>query len=65
MANKDIARLDARIDHLEERVSSLIDRFDGHFGNHHGSWSFWRQNTLAATLGACLVFIVEIVRQFI
>ena len=60
----DATRLEVRIDRLYELVIGLQERLDSHIGNHHSSWSFWRQNTIAATLGAALVFLTEVLRRF-
>ena len=65
MSDQNEARLEARLDRLVAAVEALRERVDAHIDNHHGRWTFWRQNTLAATLGAVLVFTVEVLRKFL
>ena len=65
MANRDIARLDARVDKLAERINDLILRFDEHIGNHHGAASRLKQSGVTAIVAALLLGVWEAVRQLV
>ena len=64
MNSKDIARLDARIDKLTDRIGSLIDRLDTHISNHHGRHSIMRQGGAFAALAALITFGWELFQKF-
>ena len=65
MANRDIARLDARVDKLAERINDLVLRFDDHFGNHHGPASRIKLSGATAIVAALLLGVWEAVRQLV
>ena len=65
MANRDIARLDARVDKLAERINDLILRFDEHIGNHHGVVSRIKLSGATAIVAALVMGVWEAVRLLV
>ena len=63
--NKDIARLDVRIDRLAERVEYLITRLDEHISNHHGAASRIKLSGATAIVAALVMGIWEAIRQLV
>ena len=63
--NKDIARLDVRIDRLAERVEYLIIRLDDHISNHHGAVSRLKLSGTTAIVAAIVMGVWEAIRQLV
>ena len=64
MATKDIARLEARIDHLAEKIVALTTRLDSHLDNHHGRISQVKTSGMTAILATLVMALWELVRHF-
>lgn len=65
MTNRDIARLDARIDKLAEHITDLLIRLDTHLDNHHGTASRLKLSGTTAIAAAIVMGVWEAVRQLV
>ena len=64
MATKDVARLEARIDHLAEKIDALTLRMDQHLDGHHGRVSAVKNSGMTAIVAAVVVTIGEVLRRW-
>ena len=65
MATKDIARLDARIDHIVDTVQQVVARLDQHIDtteSHRRNW-IQHRGTVFGALGPILVGLFELLRH--
>ena len=65
MANRDIARLEVRIDKLYEKIHAIQERLDEHIGNAHSRSSSLKQSGGLVALVSALYAIAEAVRRFL
>ena len=73
MTNKDLARLEARIDALRSDFAALMGRFDAHVDNlhynhltnHHGPATRLRLNGATAIIAAIVLGVWEAVRLLV